>query len=243
MEMSHNNLPQDEKAQLNKKLWNRVLQAAVDAQKLVPEAIAAGGTAAALYANHRLSVDTDHLLMNLSDQFESVQETLEASPNWKTARIQPPVLILGAINGMEVGFRQSRRSLPIETTEIETSAGKIRVPTLDEILGMKAYLSYSRRTTRDFLDFAAMSSLLSEKEVLQTLLRSDKRYGELQSTSVSFEIAKALHEAEPYDLSKVNLEHYKSIQPPWNQWQHVEGVCRMFGEKFGEALVLAEKGQ
>ena len=243
MEMSHNNPPHDEKARLNEELWHQVLQAAVDAQKLVPEAIAAGGTVAALYAKHRLSVDTDHLLMNLSNQFESVQEVLEASPNWKTARIQPPVLILGALNGMEVGFRQSRRSLPIETTEIETSAGNIRVPTLDEILGMKAYLLYSRRTTRDFLDFAALSSLLSEKGVLQTLLRSDQRYGELQTTPVSLEIAKALHEAKPYDLSKVNLEHYKSIQPPWNQWQHVEGVCRMFGEKFGEALVLKGKGQ
>ncbi len=222
----------------DEKTWHQVLRAAVDAQKLIPEAVAAGGTVAALYAGHRFSIDTDHLLMNLRDDFDHVQEILEESPSWRTNRTKPPVLILGSLHGIDVGFRQSRRSLPIERTELDTPGGKLRVPTLDEILGMKAFSVYSRRATRDFLDFAALSAQLSETEVLQTLLRSDERYGELQESSVAFEISKALHEAVPKDLEEIHLEHYKGIQPPWSEWSYIEKICKMYGEKFGEVLIL-----
>ncbi len=217
--------------------WQLVLRAAVASQQIIPEAIAVGGTAAVLYAHHRLSVDTDHLLLDLKDRFDVVRELLEDSGKWETARVQPPVLILGSLEGIEIGFRQSRRSLPIETELLETPAGMLRVPTLEELIGMKAYLSYSRRATRDFLDFAALSTLVDKKEVLATLFRSQKRYGELQTSSVSLEIAKSLSDPQPYDLDDVDLTTYKGIQPPWNHWDHVAEQCRLLGNEFGEALI------
>jgi hypothetical protein len=217
--------------------WLRVLQAAVDSQKIISGAVAVGGTAAALYAGHRLSVDTDHLLSNLNDRFDEVREQLETVPQWSTTRVHPPVLILGSLEGVEIGFRQSRRSLPIETAFKDTPSGKLCVPTLDELIGMKAYLAYSRRATRDFLDFAALSALVEKDEVLATLLRSQARYGELQSGSVALEIAKTLSDPEPFDLDSVDLGTYKGIQPPWNDWDRVAAQCRMYGTQFGETLM------
>jgi hypothetical protein len=89
--------------------WDDILRAGVRAQQLIPGCVAVGGTAAALYARHRISMDTDHLLPNLSAKFDDALQTLEASPDWKTARTQRPVLILGSIVGVEVGYRQQRR--------------------------------------------------------------------------------------------------------------------------------------
>lgn len=226
-----------EKSRFDEHAWQMVLNAAVASQQIIPEAIAVGGTAAALYAHHRLSVDTDHLLLNLKDRFDAVRELLEETEKWKTARVQSPVLILGALQGVEIGFRQSRRSSPIETKLLETPSGSLRVPTLDELIGMKAYLAYSRRATRDFLDFAALSALVAKEEVLATLLRSQQRYGELQMKSVALDIARSLSDPQPYDLDEVDLTTYKGIQPPWNHWDHVASQCRLLGKKFGEALI------
>lgn len=217
--------------------WHRVQEAAVASQKIIAGAVAVGGTAAALYAGHRLSVDADHLLPNLSDRFDEVREQLEGVPQWSTNRVQPPVLILGSLGGVEIGFRQSRRSLPVETAVVETAAGELCVPTLDELIGMKAYLAYSRRATRDFLDFAALSELVEQNEVLATLLRSQQRYGELQKGSVALDIAKSLSDPEPFDLDSVDLGTYKGIQAPWNDWNRVAAQCRLHGTQFGEALI------
>jgi hypothetical protein len=232
--------PSDEPC-FDQQLWQQVLRAAVASQRIIPEAVAVGGTAAALVARHRLSVDTDHLLPDLKNSFDAVRKRLEASEQWQTARIQPPVLILGSLQNVEIGFRQMRRSLPIESVNLETTAGILRVPTLDELIGMKAYLAYSRRATRDYLDFAALSSLAKLEDVLDTLHRSQHRYGELQSKSVALEIAKTLSDPKPYDLDDVDLTAYKGIQPPWNHWDPVAAQCRLLGMKFGEALMTREK--
>lgn len=52
--------------------WERVLAAAVRLQQAFPGAVLVGGTASALYAGHRLSVDADHVLTDLCHRFDSV---------------------------------------------------------------------------------------------------------------------------------------------------------------------------
>lgn len=217
--------------------WNEILAAGIKAQELIDGCIAVGGTAAALYADHRVSRDTDHLLMSLKVNFDEVLEKLSESPDWKLARTKKPVLILGSINDVEVGFRQSRRTKPIETNTIETDYGKLIVPTLEELIGMKAYLTYSRNATRDFLDFAALSECVSEQEVLDSLLKLDFRYGELQTASVALEVAKALSEAAPFDLDEVDLRNYKTLSEEWRYWSKIETICNRFGVLLGEKLV------
>jgi hypothetical protein len=217
--------------------WSRILKAGVQAQALVPSAVCVGGTAAALYAGHRLSYDTDHLVIGLRDHFQEVRAALEASPEWKTARVAPPVLILGRIGDVEVGFRQLRRTVPVETQTIITPEGPLVVPTLDELFCMKAFLAYDRNATRDFLDFAALSERLSESQALGSLLKLDERYGELQSASVALEVAKALSAAAPYDLNEAELPSYKGLVPKWHNWPVPRDICQRFGGLLGEALL------
>jgi hypothetical protein len=217
--------------------WQAVLAGAVKAQQLIPGATACGGTAAALYAGHRISLDADQLLPNLRDRFDIVLQTLQESPDWKTARTDRPVLILGSLAGAQVGFRQQRRSAPLETQTIATLQGPLIVPTLDEMIGMKAFLAYDRNATRDYLDFVALASCTAESAVLASLLKTDVRYGSLQTASVSLEVAKALTDPQPYDLDETNLSTYKSLIPEWHSWDHVRTVCSHFGQKFGEELL------
>ena len=44
----------------------RVLESAARLQEVVPDAVLVGGSAAALWANHRSSFDHDHVLQDLS---------------------------------------------------------------------------------------------------------------------------------------------------------------------------------
>src|ERR1700675_2928094 len=45
----------------------RVLESAARLQEVLPDAVLVGGSAAALWANHRFSHDHDHVLQDLSD--------------------------------------------------------------------------------------------------------------------------------------------------------------------------------
>ncbi len=217
--------------------WEAVLEAGVKAQSLIQDGVVVGGTAAALYAGHRVSFDTDHLLMHLRGRFEDVLEILSESPEWKTARTKRPVLILGSLDDVEVGFRQSIRTLPIETLTVATRYGPLVIPTLDEMIGMKAFLAYRRNATRDFLDFAALSGCAGEEEVVASLLKSDVRYGESQTASVALEIAKTLAKPEPYDLGDASLSRYKALAPEWRDWSKTESICQRYGNLLGERLV------
>jgi len=81
--------------------WERLLTSAARLQRILPDAVLVGGTAAALYADHRISRDADHVLMDLRERFDEVLAQLESVAGWKTARIKKPVLILGSLDGIE----------------------------------------------------------------------------------------------------------------------------------------------
>ena len=99
--------------------WEKVLTSAAHLQRILPEAVLVGGTAAALYAGHPFSADADHVLPDLAQRFDRVLADLECVAGWKTARVQRPVQILGKLDGIETGVRQLIRDEPLETTRIE----------------------------------------------------------------------------------------------------------------------------
>jgi hypothetical protein len=202
-------------------------------QDLVPED-------AALYAGHRVSLDTDHLVYGLKERFDDVLESLSVTPDWRTARTNRPVLILGSIAEVEVGFREPRRQTPIETASIETPAGTIVVPTLPEMVGIKAFLAYSRNAVRDYLDFAALAACMTEARVLDVLLRLDDLYHGIQTASVRLEVAKALAGARPFDLEATDLSRYKALTAEWHDWRRTEEICRRFGLLLGQRLIDEE---
>ena len=65
--------------------WERLLAAERHLQALLPDAVLVGGTAAALHAGHRRSLDGDHVLEGLRDQFDEVLARLESAAGWTTA--------------------------------------------------------------------------------------------------------------------------------------------------------------
>src|SRR6185437_6600612 len=146
-----------EQSGTNGEAWEQVLTSLCRLQSLLPEAVLAGGTAAAPYAGHRFSFDHDHVMPNLRQRFDTVLAELEAAAGWETARVRRPALILVSLDGVQTDVRQLRRSRPLETTVMRVGEHDVTVPTLPEVLRIKAYLSVTRNTTRDYLDLAALT--------------------------------------------------------------------------------------
>jgi hypothetical protein len=129
--------------------WEHVLSAAAHLQVVLPGATLVGGTAAAIFAAHRVSYDADHVLADLRERFDEVLTQLESVAGWRTARVKRPVLILGSLDGVETGIRQLIRDQPLETIEIDIAGVRLVVPTEQEMLRIKAVLILKRNATRD----------------------------------------------------------------------------------------------
>ena len=136
----------------------RVLESAARLQEVVPDAVLVGGSAAALWANHRSSYDHDHVLEDLAARFGAVLDAVEATDGWVTNRVTPGKVILGELGDIESGVRQLIRSRPLEVAEVTLpSRHVLRVPTPDETLRIKGYLVVRRNQVRDYIDVAALS--------------------------------------------------------------------------------------
>jgi len=205
--------------------WEQVLSAAAHLQKIFPEAVLVGGTAAAIYAGHRVSTDADHVLTDLRNRFDHVLAQLESVAGWRTARIRQPVQILGSLDGIETGVRQLIRDHPLETTQIERFGRTLTVPTLGEMLRIKAVLILKRNATRDYLDFAALFAQMGEDQAASALRPFDALYPQLSGESALQQVQVQLASPLPFDLDEVNLAEYKQLVPKWHDWEAVRGEC------------------
>src|SRR6059058_3474044 len=151
--------------------WERLLAAERHLQHLVAGTILVGGTAAAIHAGHRISMDGDHVLEDLRERFDEILTALESAAGWQTERLQRPVLIL-QLDGILTGIRQLRRTVPLET---EIVAG-LRVPTLAEMARIKAWLLATRHTVRDYLDTVVLFERLGYDGVADALRPFDEIY-------------------------------------------------------------------
>lgn|GEM_PF-351932 len=210
--------------------WRRVLEVQRQIQQHFPECVLVGGTAAALHAVHRVSLDGDHVMEHLRRDFPRVLRKLEALAGCKTARALPPMLILGRLDGVETGIRQLRRTEPLET---EVIAG-VRVPTLPEMLRIKGWLILTRNATRDFVDFCALAERCGDAFVA-ALRPMDRLYPQESGETPVRQLAKQLAEPRPYDVGDVDLGRYRGLQPPWDDWANVEayagGLARRVGQR------------
>ena len=219
--------------------WERLLAAERHLQALLPDAVLVGGTAAALHAGHRVSLDGDHVLADLRDRFDEVLADLEAAAGWRTSRVRRPVVILGSLDGVLTGIRQLRRVRPLETEEI---AG-LRVPTLAEMARIKAWLLATRLTTRDYLDTVVLFECLEEGGVRDALGSLDEIYPQPSGASVLAEVIERLGAAQPVDLAEVDLASYRGLQPPWNDWRHVTARGRAWARVLADLLLAARDGE
>lgn len=205
--------------------WERVLASAAHLQRILPGAVLVGGSASALYAEHRLSTDADHVLTDLRQRFDQALAELESVAGWKTARLKRPVRILGSLDGIETGIRQLIRDEPLETTQIEHLGEKLTVPTAAEILRIKGVLILKRNATRDYLDFVALADHLGVEKMVESLRPFDRLYPQPNEESALQQLQIQLANPLPYDLEELNLAEYKNLDPRWRTWQTVKTAC------------------
>jgi hypothetical protein len=209
----------------------RVLESAARLQRIVPDAVLVGGSAAALWADHRLSYDHDHVLEDLAARFDSVLNAIEATDGWVTNRVTPGKIILGELGDIESGVRQLIRKVPLEVVEVELPSGqRLRVPTPDEILRIKGYLVVRRNQVRDYLDVAALSDRYGTSHAADVLGRIDDYYADQRGASaegVATQLARQLAAPKPADARTIRqLRQYKGLDTRWTDWKNVTDVCR-----------------
>ena len=205
--------------------WERVLSAAAHLQDVLPGTTLVGGTAAAVYAGHRVSYDADHVLGDLRERFDEVLAQLESVAGWQTARVKRPVLILGSLDGIETGVRQLIRDQPLETVEVEIGGICLVVPTQSEMLRIKAVLILKRNATRDYLDFVALAEHMGSDAVFGAIARLDGLYPQPSGESVLQQLQVQLARPLPYDLDEMNLAEYRRLDPKWHHWTRVTLTC------------------
>jgi hypothetical protein len=213
--------------------WETLLAHAAALQTKVPGAILVGGTAAALHARHRYSVDHDHVMRDLRRNYEAALVELESIAGWHTNRLVPGKLILGEKDGIAAGLRNQRRAAPLETSNIEVASGQtIKIPTIAEMLRIKSFLVVDRNATRDYLDVAALSHHLGKKRSAAALDSMNELYGDFagEGGDMLTSVVTKLAAPDPYDLTDVDLTEYKGIIEPWDDWPAVENQCRDIAE-------------
>jgi Nucleotidyl transferase AbiEii toxin, Type IV TA system len=205
-----------------------LLESAAHLQRLVPGAVMVGGAAAILYADHRESRDHDHVLADLADRFEMVLEAVEEDEGWATNRVAPGKVILGNLDGIEVGVRQMLRKRPLETTLISLPSGdEVTVPTAEETMRIKAFLVVRRNQTRDYLDLAALADRVGVERAAEVLRQIDEYYTDQNDSDdgVASQLARQLADPHPADRSVIDqLASYRRLRKRWSDWNAVTDV-------------------
>lgn len=205
--------------------WGEVLRSATRLQELVPDAILVGGTAAALHAGHRVSFDHDHLLADLRERFDGMLTALEETEGWVTA------LAPARADPRQSGRGGDRPPAadPHAAPERAVADGlTVRVPTLDEMLRVKAWLVVRRNATRDYLDVAALADRIGTGPAARVLVEIDAYYDAVDapaSRPVATQLARQLAEPVPYDLDRVELRAYRGLHVRWQDWESVAAAC------------------
>lgn len=208
-----------------------VLESAARLQQVVPDAVLVGGSAAALHAGHRESFAHDHVLVDLDQRYAQVLEAVEASEGWATSvrASRPPLTIMGSLDGVQAGLRNLRRTRPLETVSIDVAPGtSVIVPTLEEMLRVKAYLVVQRNVVRDYLDVVAIADHMGIARAGEVLRGIDDYYDDLSQEpgSVRTSLALALVQPSPRDVDVIpELPRYRGLDPRWHEWSSVVAAC------------------
>ena len=211
----------------------KVLAQAARLQKLVPDAVLFGGSAAYVYAGHRYSLDHDRVIADLEERFDLILESLEREGDWVTNRLVYGKIILGELGGIEAGIRQLIRKKALEFQTIQIGETNLNVPTVDEITRIKAFLIVKRNQMRDFLDFAALSDRIGIPAAAQIVENMDEYYTDDSPESRKHEkpalsqLLRQLCNPQPKDSRSIEqLPNYKGALDKWKDWDFMVEICR-----------------
>src|SRR5579875_2763745 len=211
----------------------QVLEKAARLQEVVPNAVLVGGSAAALHAHHRESVDNDHVVTDLEARFDAILVNLEALGDWSLIRAQPGKIILGELGGIPTGVRQLLRRRPLETIAVDVGGRRLVVPTAEELLRIKGWLALTRNQTRDYLDVAAVADRIGIERAAAVLQAIDDYYADLnrRPEAVATQLARQLADPRPRDEAVTReLSAYKGLAPRWQDWTAVTSVLATLAE-------------
>jgi hypothetical protein len=220
---------------------DEVMRSAARLQRLVPDAVLVGGTAAAWHARHRVSLDHDHVLADLRERFDTVLDAITSADGYAHTRHAPGKIILGSLDGVQMGVRQLIRARPLETEVAVLPSGEtVNVPTVDETQRIKAFLVVDRNQTRDYLDLAALADHTGVGAAAANLAQIDRYYQprrpRTSGTPVLDDLVLALADPRPLDSrAAANLAAYKGLRPRWREWGAVVEVCRDLAEALAES--------
>jgi len=215
----------------------KVLEQAARLQKLIPDAILVGGSAVYVYAEHRYSLDHDHIIGDLEERFDLILDSLEREGDWITNRVVYGKIILGELGGIEAGIRQLIRKKALDFQKIKIGDSLINVPTMEEITRIKAFLIVKRNQMRDYLDFAALSDksgIPASAEIVENL---DEYYtdGSKNEKPVLSQLLRQLCDPRPKDSRSIEqLPYYKGAEGKWKNWDSVVEICRSVARKVME---------
>ena len=220
----------------------RVLGSAAKLQRVVPDAVLVGGTAAAYHARHRVSFGHEHVLADLVERYQAVLEAVEATDGWATSvrASRPPFTLMGSLGGIEAGLRQLRRSAPLETLRIELPGGDVvTAPTVEETLRVKAFLVVVRNQVRDYLDVVALADHYGVSSTVSVIANIDAFYTDRsgEGDGVLTSLVQRLSEPNPRDARVTEqLGSYKGLAPRWHRWSDVVAACQALADAILDAV-------
>ncbi len=202
----------------------------VQGRLLILPTVAVGGTAAAVYAHHRVSLDVDFVSSHLRKHFDEVLEELEKIPGFKLARVRRPVLILGRIGNDEIGFRQLRRQEELDAVQIDG----LWIPSLPEMIRVKSFVLSDRRAVRDYVDVCALVETAGMDNAVAAMEPFDGLYEGLTVAGALISFAEAAYD-DPVDAEQVDLSAWRNLNPAYADLDHVCQTCRDFATAAIEA--------
>ena len=215
----------------------KVLEQAARLQKLVPQAILVGGSAASVYAEHRYSLDHDHVITDLEEKFDLILESLEREGDWVTNRVVYGKIILGELGGIEAGVRQLIRKKPLEFQRVQIDDFSLNVPTIEEITRIKAFLIVKRNQMRDYLDFSALTDKIGISASAEIIENIDDYYTDdsKDDKPTLSQLLRQLSEPKPKDFRSIEeLPNYKGTLDKWKDWNFIAETCKAVAKKVME---------
>lgn len=173
--------------------WERLLSSAASVSRVVPDSV----------FDDALSPEPEAV----RQRFARALADLERVAGWLPTPVGRLVIADGKLDGVHTTIGDQTRFGPLETMVEAGPWGEVVVPTLAEMLRVKAWLVISRNASRDYVDAGALAERLGRKRSVNALSSLDCLYPQTNGSSAIQQAARQLAEPRPFDLEDVLSAH------------------------------------